>query len=63
MEGWVYKQIDKLPQFVTTFKNCSIDFKPNDAKISEFCSFFTANLYESTKESKFKIADEVRISK
>ena len=58
MEDYGNTEIQKLPQFVTTWnsgKKFSIDLKPKEFENSDNLSFFTAKLYESSENQKLKL--------
>ena len=66
MEGFGYKYIHKLPQFITTLnsrRNSSIDMRPNTVKNCVFMSILYSKPLREFKKPAFKIGDQVRISK
>ena len=66
MEGFGYKYIHKLPQFITTLKsrrNSSIYMKPNTVKNCDFMSILYNKPLREYKKPVFKTGDRLRISK
>ena len=66
MEGFGYKYIHKLPQFITTLnsrRNSLIDMRPNTVKNCDFMSIFYSKPLREFKKPTFKVGDRVRISK
>ena len=66
MEGFVYKYIYKLPQFITTLnsgRNSSTDMRPNTVKNCDFMSILYIKPLREFKKPTFKVGDRVRISK
>ena len=66
MEDYGYKQILKLPQFITTLnsrRNSSIDMRPNTVKNCDSMSFPYSKHLREYKKPTFRIGDGVRISK
>ena len=65
VEGFGYKYIHKLPQFITTLNsrtNNSIDMRPNTVKNCDFMSVLYSKTLREFKKPTFKIGDRVRIS-
>ena len=66
MEGFGYKYIQKLPQFITTLnsrKHSSIDMRPNTVQNWDFMSILYSKILREFKKPTFKLGDRVRISK
>ena len=66
IEGFGYKYIHKLPQFIATLnsrRNISIDMRPNTVKNCGFMSILYSKPLREFKKPTFKIGDRVRISK
>ena len=66
MEGFGYKYIHELPQFITTLncrRNSSIDMRPNTVKNCDFMSILYSKLLREFKKPTFKVGDRVQISK
>ena len=66
MEDFGYKNIHKLPQFITTLnsrRNSSIDMRPNAVKNCDFMSFLYSKPLREFKKPTFKIGDRLRSSK
>ena len=66
MEGYRYKYIHILPQFIATMisrKNRIIGMKPNHVKKSDFMSILHSKPLREYKKPKFGIGDTIRISK
>ena len=66
IEDFGYKNILKLPQFITTFnsrRNSSVDMRPNTVKNCDFMSILYSKPLREFKKPTFKIGDRVRISK
>ena len=66
MEDFGYKYIHKLTQFITTLNcrtNSSIDMRPNTLKNCDFLCILFSKPLRAYKESVFKTADRLRISK
>ena len=62
MEGFGYKYIHKLPQFITTLnsrRNSSIDMRPNTVKNCHFMSILYSKPLREFKKPAFKIGDRV----
>ena len=61
MEGFGYKYIHKLPQFITTLnsrRNRSIDMIPNTVKYCDFMSILYSELYENSRNLHSKLVTE-----
>ena len=66
MEDNGYKNVHKLPQFVTTpnsRRNCSTDLIPKNVQNSDILSILYSKPQREFGKPKFKIGDRVRISK
>ena len=66
MEGFGYKYILKLPDFITTLnsrRNSSIDMRPTTVKNCDFMSILYSKPLREYKKPTFKTGDRVRISK
>ena len=66
MDGFGFKYIHKLPQFITTLnsrRNSSIDMRPNTVNICDFMSSLYSEPLREDKKPTFKSGDRVRISK
>ena len=66
IEGFGYKYIHKLPQFITILdsrRNSSIDMRPNTLQNCNFMSILYSKPLREFKKPAFKIGDRVRISK
>ena len=66
MEGFGYKYIHKLPQFINTLnsrRNSSEDMRPNTVKNCDFMSILYSKPLREFKKPAFKIGERVRISK
>ena len=66
MEGYGYKYIHQLPQFITTLnckRNSAIDMRPNTVKNCDFMSILYSKPLREFKKPTGKIGDRVRISK
>ena len=66
IEDYGYKDIHKLPQFVTTLntrRNRSIDMKPSKVKNSDFMSVLYSKPIRDFNKPKFHVGHRVRISK
>ena len=65
MDDYAYKNLHKLPQFVSTLtsrKNSSTDLKPKDVKSSDFLSNLCSKRQRENKKPKVKTGDRVSIS-
>ena len=65
MEDHGYKNIHKLPQFVTTLNsrtNRSVGIKPNKVENSDFIHVLYGQPLREFKQPRFTIGDKVRIS-
>ena len=66
MEGFRYKYIHKLPQFITNLnsrRNSSIDTRPKTVKNCDFLSILYSRSLREYKKPTFKAVNGVRISK
>ena len=66
MEGFGYKYVHKLPQFITTLnyrRNSSIDMRSNTVKNCDFKSILYSKPLREFKKPIFKNGEGVRISK
>ena len=66
MEDFGYKNLHKLPQFITTLnsrRNSLIDIRPNTVKNCKFLSILYSKPLREYKKLVFKTGDMVRISK
>ena len=66
MEGFGYKYIHKLPQFIDTLnprRNSSIDMRPKTVKNCDFMSILYSKHLREFKKPTMKVGDRVRISK
>ena len=66
MEDFDYKNIHKLPQFITTLncrRNGSIDMRPNTVRNWDFMSILYSKPLRDFKKPILKVGDRVRISK
>ena len=66
MEGFGYKYLHKLFEFITTLSsrtNSSIDMRPNTVKNCDFMAILYSKPLREFKKPTFKNGDRVRISK